>query len=572
MTLASVRKLPTSSIAVIARKRSLLSSSSSSPSIHHFPLPLRKYFSTGSKTIDPENNKSNDQNHSHVDVAIVGGGAAGSLMAKLLSDQVPSLQVSLLDFRTPKLGKDVLITNNNQVEPNARAYALSPNSLNLLGKDVMHRLCDSGRVAFYDSMQIWESDGPAILHFTKEDLEAVSAEAVVSLENSDKTNDVLGAVIEDEPLVSCLWDELREKDQVDLISPSAVKKIIPSSSSSTHVCDPIELMYETKNKNGEEEEHTLTADLLIAADGANSIVRRLIGAGTFPTISIGYGRKAVTCTVELDSSINKVAFQRFQPNGPIALLPVWDIDNTNKSTAKHYANIVWSTTPTEAEELQNISEPEFINRMNELLQCGPINTPPLFTDETKQATPWPISQAMEGIDLLSKSVNAGLSMSSWTERQRGFVVPPVITEVVGRRFGFDLNLMHAKNYVGTRVCLIGDAAHTIHPMAGQGLNLGMADAECLTRHIRRSVQSGMGIKDKAGLQYALQQYESERQREVVSVMGGIQFLHAVFGTTFSPAIHVRSVGMNVVNSLGPLRRKLVKVATGIDGIFDKNNY
>ncbi len=108
-------------------------------------------------------------------------------------------------------------------------------------------------------------------------------------------------------------------------------------------------------------------------------------------------------------------------------------------------------------------------------------------------------------------------------------------------------------------------------MAGQGLNLGIADAECLVRNIQRSVQSGMGIKAKAGLQYALQQYESERQREVVAVMAGLQFLHTVFGTTFSPAIHVRSVGMNVVNSVGPLRRKLVKVASGFDGVFEKNN-
>ncbi len=106
-------------------------------------------------------------------------------------------------------------------------------------------------------------------------------------------------------------------------------------------------------------------------------------------------------------------------------------------------------------------------------------------------------------------------------------------------------------------------------MAGQGLNLGMADAECLARHIQRSVESGMGIRDKAGLQYALQQYESERQREVLSVMGGIQFLHTVFSTTLSPAIHVRSVGMNIVNSLGPLRRQLVKVATGANGVFQK---
>lgn len=97
----------------------------------------------------------------------------------------------------------------------------------------------------------------------------------------------------------------------------------------------------------------------------------------------------------------------------------------------------------------------------------------------------------------------------------------------------------------------------------------MADAACLTKHIRRSIQSGMGIQSNTGLQYALQQYESERQREVVSVMGGIQWLHTVFGATFAPAIHVRSLGMNIVNSVGPLRNKLVKVATGIDGIFEK---
>lgn len=466
MTLATIRKIPTSSIAMMTRKSCLISfSSCCSLSIHHVPLLLRKSLSTTSTTIDSKNHKSSDQTR-HVDIAIVGGGAAGSLMAKLLSDQVPSLQVSLLDFRTPKLGKD-WDTDCNNAEPNARAYALSPNSLNLLGKDVLHRLCDSGRVAFYDSMQIWESDGPATLHFTKEDLEAVTSEAEISLGRSDKIDNVLGAVIEDEPLVSCLWDELREKEQVDLISPSAVKKIIPSSSSlsSNSVSNPIEVIYQIKNKNGEEEEHKLTTDLLIAADGANSIVRRLLGTGTFPAISIGYGRRAVTCTVALDGSINKIAFQRFQPNGPIALLPVWDNDrnndNLNKSPSKHYANIVWSTTPTEAEELQNMSESKFINKMNELLQCGPINTPPLFRDEIKQATPWPISQAMEGIEMLSQTVNTGLSMSSWTERQRGFVVPPVITEVVGRRFGFDLNLMHAKNYVGTRVCLIGDGKRYI---------------------------------------------------------------------------------------------------------------
>mmetsp|Transcript_5939 Transcript_5939/g.7575 ORF Transcript_5939/g.7575 Transcript_5939/m.7575 type:complete len:80 (-) Transcript_5939:76-315(-) len=77
----------------------------------------------------------------------------------------------------------------------------------------------------------------------------------------------------------------------------------------------------------------------------------------------------------------------------------------------------------------------------------------------------------------------------------------------------------------------------------------------------------MGIHGMAGLQHALQQYETERQREVVAVMGGIQFLHSIFGTSFSPAIHARSIGMNIVNSVGLMRKQLVKVATGVDGVW-----
>lgn len=419
------------------------------------PLKLGSYTLAGrhftSTSIHGKSDDSSLHNSKNVDVAIVGGGAVGSLMAKLLSEKVPSLKVALLDFRTPRLGKDVLPTTNPTLsEPNARAYALSPASLNLFGENVLRRLVDSGRVAFYDSMQIWESDGPATLHFTQEDIESQGIEGGLVESN------VLGAVIEDEPLVSCIWDDLREKGQVDLLSPSSVKSISsscnPIKSQQPGYSDPVELTYLA---NDGKEEHKLTADLLIAADGANSIVRRLLG--TFPTISIGYGRKAVTCTVALEGDINRTAFQRFQPNGPIALLPVWGDDNSNKQNGmKYYANIVWSTTPSEAEELQQLSNEEFINRMNELLQSGPTNTPPLFSEEIKNSSFWPISQAAQGLEMLSQSINTGLSMSSWTERQRGFVVPPVITEIVGKRFGFPLNLMHAKNYVGNRVCLIGD--------------------------------------------------------------------------------------------------------------------
>ena len=391
-------------------------------------------------------------------------------------------------------------------------------------------------------MKIWESDGPATLHFTKEDVPS-------------SKNGILGAVVEDEPLVSILWDEMRKDNHVELISPATLKHISIPPKTGGKKDEPVQISYQEGETNVD-----ATADLLIAADGANSFVRRSLGI--FPTNSLGYGRKAVTCTVELESNINGIAFQRFQPNGPLALLPVWD----ENAGGKKFANIVWSTSPEEALALQNVSESEFIERINNLLQTGPLNGPSLASEDTKSFIPF-----VNSLESLLQSANAGLSLSGWNERQRGFMIPPKISAVVGGRFSFDLNLMHARNYIGPRVALVGDAAHTVHPMAGQGLNLGMGDAESLVKNLKFIFESGMGTKGNAGVEYALKQYESERQREVLATMTGIQFIHEAFSTTFAPAIHLRSLGMNLVNLANPVRKHLAQVATGDTKIFGERN-
>lgn len=550
-------------------------------------------------------NLSSKSNSKEYDVTIIGGGSVGSVLANLLSERVPSLKVSLIDARTPKSMHDATnIDGATQSFPSPRAYALSPKSLGLLGDDIMDQIANSGRMSFYDSMQIWESDGPSVLQFTHDDL---NADDKVKFRN--QSSDILGAVVEDEPMVSCLWDKLRSEGEVDLISPAAVTRIsAPDASDST---SQVEIDYQI---NGDDSVQTISTNLLVAADGGNSFVRRTLG--TYPTMSYAYGRKAVTCTVEIDSSIGRTAFQRckspiltktfqcdiyillyaccmllpevklfltfidynshwtcfnflVQPNGPIALLPIWNeqIDARKGNCGeKLYANIVWSTVPEEAKSLMNLDENAFIQKLNDHLQSGPTITPPLVSEELKKSMPKPIADAANGLEFLSQTLNNGLTMSGMTERRRGFSIPPMITGVVGRTFSFDLNLMHAKSYVGNRVALVGDAAHTIHPMAGQGLNLGLADADCLVNNLNQAIRSGMGIDVSAGLEYALQQYETSRQQEVIATMGGIQFLHGAFGTTFSPAVHARSIGMNIINSAGPVRRKLARIATGMDGI------
>lgn len=519
----------------------------------------------------------------HYDVCIVGGGAVGSTLAHLLSTHLPSLKVALLDAKTPRSVHDVLnvcsetdAVDRPCIYPSPRAYALSPRSLSLLGRRVLDQFEESGRIAYYNSMQIWESDGPAILKFDHRDVEKGqimnNRDWFLNCdENKDGRlqDDILGAVVEDEIIVSCLWEQMKQKGEVDLISPVSIKNInAPENNDDGNHASKVSVSYETRSSTSSQLQQTLSANLLVAADGSNSYVRRALG--TFPTVSYAYGRQAVTCTVEVEESLKKTAFQRFQPNGPIALLPIWEDDAIKRQGncgSKKYANIVWSTTPQEAKQLMELPPEVFVQKMNDLLQTGPVNVPPLLSKEIDSFIPGPLKDAIHGLEMLSRSMNNGLTMSGMTERGLGFHVPPMIKEVVGRRFAFDLTLMHAKNYTVPRVALVGDAAHTIHPMAGQGLNLGMGDVESLVYHLKKAVESGMGIEGNAGLEYALQQYESSRQRQVVATMGGIQFLHGAFATTFSPFVHARSMGMNVINSAGPLRRKLVQVATtGLEGI------
>jgi ubiquinone biosynthesis monooxygenase Coq6 len=528
------------------------------------------------------------QQKAHYDVSIIGGGAVGSTLAHLLSTHVPSLKVAVLDAKISRSVSDVLNTSsgndygNPTVYPSARAYALSPKSLSLLGNPILFKLEEAGRIAYYDSMQVWESDGPAVLKFNHDDVdkEGLWNNSHFPLDDDDdnksldrRLEDVLGAVVEDEILVSCLWEKIKESGRVDMISPVKILSVNAPYTDEDSQGDGHESKVKISFKRTHPSqavnavEETITTNLLVAADGANSFVRKSLG--TFPTVSLAYGRQAVTCTVEIQESLKQTAFQRFQPNGPIALLPIWS-DDPNKrgdaSGSKMYANIVWSTTPEEAQQLMKIPDEVFTQRINDMLQCGPVNVPPLVSDEMKNSMPQPLQNAMNGLEMLSRSMNNGLTMSGLTERRLGFCVPPKITGIVGRRFSFDLNLMHAKNYTSPRVALVGDAAHTVHPMAGQGLNLGMGDVECLVNNLKQAVESGMGIGGMTGLQYALQQYESSRQRQVVATMGGIQFLHSVFATTFSPMVHARSMGMNIVNSAGPLRRKLVQVATGFEQV------
>jgi ubiquinone biosynthesis monooxygenase Coq6 len=413
--------------------------------------------------------------------------------------------------------------------------------------------------------KVWESSGPGNLRFSSKDL-ANHPDRRISSQG------ILGSMMEDSLIVSALWDELRDSNQssdinegkhlghsIEFFSSCSITSIDASPASTVEDAtgkeQGAEVTFQRKESGSQE---TVRTSLLVGADGGNSFVRKAVG---IPTMGFEYGRTAVTTTVKLQDSttsrrrnntMQKTAFQRFFPSGPVALLPMWD--------KGQYANVVWSTTPEHAAELVAMSSDDFVRELNEALQEGPTNSAPLVKEEYSSKLPHIVQNIAYGVDMLARTVGEGLAMVRWNVDP--FQIPPSVRTVMcpdGKRFAFPLSLRQARSYVKPHVALVGDAAHTIHPMAGQGLNLGLGDVACLARHIVNAQKCGMHAGDTS---YFLDLYESDRQRAAMTTMGGIQFLHAAFGTEVSPATWARSVGVNLANSVTPLREKLAHVAAG----------
>jgi ubiquinone biosynthesis monooxygenase Coq6 len=246
------------------------------------------------------------------------------------------------------------------------------------------------------------------------------------------------------------------------------------------------------------------------------------------------------------------AFQRFFPSGPLALLPLWN----------NFATVIWSTTPHHANRLISIPYEQFTKEVNDAMQVGPSNSPGFFTGKETYSTRHRFSQSVSNsIEMMVRTLGEGLAVSTWM--QDPFRLPPPILPQnqlpePPARFAINLTLSQARTYVSHRVALVGDAAHRVHPMAGLGLNMGIADATCLVKLIQQAQLSGMDIGDA----YFLEQYDKERQSAVLATMAGIQLLHTAFSTEYTPAVWLRSIGVNTVNFATPLRQKLAHIAAG----------
>ncbi|KAJ7155492.1 ubiquinone biosynthesis hydrox [Mycena crocata] len=312
----------------------------------------------------------------------------------------------------------------------------------------------------------------------------------------------------------------------------------------------------------------LRSRLLVGADGFNSPVRSFAKISSY---GWAYDTQAIVATMVHPPrgafmGPNTTAYQRFLPTGPIAFLPLSPITSS----------LVWSTKPGLATALI-ASGPDVLGSM--------INAAFRLPDVSMRYLHGLILDAhASGIPMTASHIQAEIS---WRERSHGIeetsayasasidstrrgipptgaeFLPPLVTSLqAGTVASFPLRFNHTDSYLGEgqggRTVLIGDAAHTVHPLAGQGLNLGLADVESLTRCIHNALLQGGDI----GSRTALLPYAQERYFENHKVMSVMDKLHKLYSTSFEPVVWARSVGLEVVNEFDSVKAALMMEASG----------
>ena len=240
----------------------------------------------------------------------------------------------------------------------------------------------------------------------------------------------------------------------------------------------------------------LTAQLLVAADGGQSAIRQLAG---FATREWSYGQRAIVTTVRTELPHCHTAWQRFLPTGPLAFLPL-------PSSEQNCCSIVWSVTNDHADSLVALDDNAFIAALAEAF-----------------------------------------------EYRLGAV------HELAPRYNFPLQQRHSTRYVKPGVALLGDAAHVIHPLAGQGANLGIQDVQVLAEELQRALDRGLN----PGSMAVLERYQRRRMGSNLLMMGAVEGFKRLFEESSLPVRWLRNAGMRRLDSLAPVKNHIMRRAMGL---------
>jgi 2-octaprenyl-6-methoxyphenol hydroxylase len=248
-----------------------------------------------------------------------------------------------------------------------------------------------------------------------------------------------------------------------------------------------------------EDGRKLHAPLLVAADGRNSVTREAAG------INIArwrYDHQAIVSVLRHERAHDNVAYEIFYPSGPFALLPMTD------DSGGHRSAIVWSVPEEDAAGWLALNDGDF-------------------------------------------AAEAQAAMGGFLGR----------IEMLARRSSYPLGFHHAAEITADRLALVGDAAHAIHPIAGQGLNLGFRDVAALAEVLVEGARLGLDLGDRQ----LLDRYQRWRSLDALSVAFATDTLTRIYGVRGKAASAVRRLGMSLIARATPIKNRLMSEARGTSG-------
>jgi 2-octaprenyl-6-methoxyphenol hydroxylase len=248
---------------------------------------------------------------------------------------------------------------------------------------------------------------------------------------------------------------------------------------------------------------TISCRLVVAAEGRNSPLRR---ASRIPVTYLPYDQTGIVCAISHQHPHNNVALEHFLPSGPFAQLPMSASPDAVKGGAANVSAIVWTERSAVARRMlagdDNAFSTEIARRLGDHL--GSLR-------------------------------------------------------VIGRRWHYALGALHAHRYFDRRMALVGDAAHTIHPIAGQGLNLGFRDAMALADLLIEASEHGADL----GAPELLRRYQRRRRPDNLLMLAATDALDRLFSNDNQLLRLARDIGIAAVHRAPPLKRLFMRQAMGL---------
>jgi len=390
------------------------------------------------------------------DVIISGGGMVGASLAHALNGH--GLRIAVIEAYP--------VSNDLQPSYDDRAIALSYGSQQILA-----------------TLGLWPGIEPEAQPIKTIHVSEQGQFGFTRLDHAEEGVEALGYVVTARNMGKSLLSGLAKCQDVSLYCPARLSAFDVG----TERVD-IDIEIEGQKKK-------LTARLLVAADGGNSLVRQQLD---IDVRDVSYGQTAIVSNVSAQKSHDNVAFERFTQTGPVALLPMSENRNA----------LVYTVTNEELESVMKLSDLAFLDRLQQRF---------------------------------------GYRLGKFTR--------------IGKRVAYELHLKEVTEHVKPRIALIGNAAHTVHPIAGQGFNLGIRDVAVLAEVVVDAIRAG---QDPGGLD-VLSRYAQWRQKDHRAVLFATDTLVRLFGNPLAVIKSVRNLGMLVVDILPAARHWISRQAMGLAG-------